>query len=77
MDLFDLQNDLGGQSRKSKLFLEKLVEQIVTDTYLSQNERKYELRVPTTERKTDRKSELVSEGRSNLQRYFVSKMNQK
>ena len=25
IDLFDLQNDLGGQSRKSKLFLEKLV----------------------------------------------------
>jgi hypothetical protein len=35
IDLFDLQNDLGGQSCKSKLFLEKLVEQIVTYTYLS------------------------------------------
>ena len=29
IDLFDLQNDLGGQSCKSKLFLEKLVEQII------------------------------------------------
>ena len=35
IDLFDLQNDLGGQSCKSNLFLEKLVEQIVTYTYLS------------------------------------------
>ena len=30
IDLLDLQNDLGGQSYKSKLFLENLVEQIVT-----------------------------------------------
>ena len=35
IDLLDLQNDLGGQSYKSKLFLENLVEQIVTYTYLS------------------------------------------
>ena len=35
IDLFDLQNNLGGQSCKSKLFLEKLVEQIVTYTHLS------------------------------------------
>jgi hypothetical protein len=35
IDLFDLQNDLEGQSCKSKLFLEKLVEQIVIYTYLS------------------------------------------
>ena len=34
IDLFDLQNDLGGQSYKNKLFLEKLVEQIVTYTHL-------------------------------------------
>jgi hypothetical protein len=34
-DLIDLQNDLGGQSYKSKLFLENLVEQIVTYIYLS------------------------------------------
>ena len=62
IDLFDIQNDLGGQSSKSKFFLEKLVEQIVTYTYLSQDERKYELRAPTTDRKTER----VSEGRSDL-----------
>ena len=30
IDLLDIQNDLGGQSYKSKLFLENLVEQIVT-----------------------------------------------
>jgi hypothetical protein len=35
IDLLDLQNDLGGQSCKIKLFLEKLVEQIVTYIYLS------------------------------------------
>ena len=35
IDLLDLQNDLGGQSYKSKLFLENLVEQIVTYIYLS------------------------------------------
>ena len=35
IDIFDLQNYLRGQSCKSKLFLEKLVEQIVTYTYLS------------------------------------------
>ena len=34
IDLFDLQNDLGGQSCKSKLFFEVLVEQIVTYTHL-------------------------------------------
>ena len=35
IDLFDPQNDLGGQSCKSKVFLEKLVKQIVTYTHLS------------------------------------------
>ena len=35
IDLLDLQNDLGGQSYKSKLFLENFVEQIVTYIYLS------------------------------------------
>jgi hypothetical protein len=35
IDLLDLQNDLGGQSCKIKLFLEKLVEQIVNYIYLS------------------------------------------
>ena len=35
VDLLDLQNDLGGQSYKSKLFLEKLVEEIATYTHLS------------------------------------------
>jgi hypothetical protein len=35
IDLLDLQNDLEGQSYKSKLFLENLVEQIVTYIYLS------------------------------------------
>jgi predicted RNA-binding protein with EMAP domain len=35
IDLIDLQNDLGGQSCKSKLFFKKLVEQIVTFTHLS------------------------------------------
>ena len=35
IDLLELQNDLGGQSCKIKLFLEKLVEQIVTYIYLS------------------------------------------
>jgi hypothetical protein len=39
IDLLDLQNDLGGQSYKSKLFLETLVEQIVTYTHLSYDER--------------------------------------
>ena len=39
IDLLDLQNDLGGQSYKSKLFLENLVEQIVTYTHLSYDER--------------------------------------
>ena len=45
IDLFDLQNDLGGQSCKNKLFLGKLVEHIVSYTYLSQDERKYKLSV--------------------------------
>ena len=45
IDLFDLQNDLGGQSCKYKFLLEKLVEQIVTFTHLSQDDQKYELRV--------------------------------
>ena len=31
IDLFDLQNDLGSQSCKSKLFLEKVVEQMVSE----------------------------------------------
>jgi hypothetical protein len=33
IDLFDLQNDLGGQSSKSEFFIEKLVEQIVSYTF--------------------------------------------
>ena len=33
--LFDLQNDLGGQSCKYKFLLKQLVEQIVTYTHLS------------------------------------------
>ena len=35
IDLFDLQNDLGGQSCKYKFLLKQLVEQIVTYTHLS------------------------------------------
>ena len=45
IDLYDLQNDLGGQSSKSEFFLETLVEQIIPYTYLSWDERKYALRV--------------------------------
>ena len=45
IDLFDLQNDLEGQSSKSEFFLETLVEQIIPYTYLSWDERKYKLHV--------------------------------
>ena len=48
IDLFDLQNDLGGQSCKYKFLLETLVEQIVTFTHLSWDDQKYELRVLKT-----------------------------
>ena len=34
-DLFDLQDDLGGQSHKSKIFLELLVEKFVNYTLFS------------------------------------------
>ena len=38
IDLFDLTNDIGGQSSTSKFYLEKLVEQIDTYKHLSQDE---------------------------------------
>ena len=45
MNLFDLKNDLGGQSYKIEMFLQQLEEQMVIYTFMLQDDRKYELSI--------------------------------